>query len=238
MPGQQVTQVFGPNTPTRVLGTATLMSEPGEVAPVPWYQPLVPFYPPEITQGDASSSSSTAADGRKIWQRTPAACDLLFYQGDDVVIPLYFNDPATANDDMSLYEWHAQIRVRHAYRSILVAEFVTTATFHTGTDETDEYTVVELFLPRVDNCYYGVYRWDLYSISDTDMSRFPKPTDVLPADWPPPDALRTWLYGVATIVPRVTATDVLPTPPGSIGSGGAAVMTQGGWVVGPNGRVP
>ena len=36
------------------------------------------------------------ADGHKLWERTPSRCDLLFYQGDDVVIPLYFNDPALA----------------------------------------------------------------------------------------------------------------------------------------------
>ena len=43
--------------------------------------------------------------------------------------------------------------------------------------------------------YYGQYRWDLYSISDANLSRFPKPEDVDVADWPPIDALRTWLYG-------------------------------------------
>ena len=69
------------------------MLEPGEVAPsLPWYQPLVPFYPPSITQGDGSSSATTE-DGHKLWERTPTRCDLLFYQGDDIVIPLYFNDP-------------------------------------------------------------------------------------------------------------------------------------------------
>ncbi|HVQ18007.1 MAG TPA: hypothetical protein VMT27_03095, partial [Actinomycetes bacterium] len=233
----------GPNMPTRIQGTAQLMLEPGEVAPsLPWYQPLVPFYPPSITSG--SDSSSTTADGHKLWERTPSRCDLLFYQGDDIVIPLYFNDPSLADDDMSLHEWHAQIRVLHRYQSRLVADFVTTASFHTGTDETDEYTMVELFLPRSDNLYYGQYRWDLYSISDADLSRFPKPEDVLAADWPPPDALRTWLYGIATIAPRVTDTDFLfgssngglvpyPGPPPYV-----TVMTTGGWCVGPNGRVP
>ena len=59
MPGQQVTQVFGPNMPHASPGTAALLLEPGEVAPIPWYQPLVPFYPPNITSGAASSSQST-----------------------------------------------------------------------------------------------------------------------------------------------------------------------------------
>jgi len=243
MPGQQVAQVFGSNMPTRIAGTAQLMLEPGEVAPsLPWYQPLVPFYPPSITNG--AGSSNLTADGHKLWERTPSRCDLLFYQGDDIVIPLYFNDPAVANDDMSLHEWHAQIRVLHRYQSALVAEFVTTSEFHTGTDETDEYTMVELFLPRSDNLYYGQYRWDLYSISDADLSRFPKPEGVEAADWPPPDAIRTWLYGVATIAPRVTDTDFLtggyeyplvpyPGPPPMV-----TTITTGGWCVGPNGRVP
>jgi hypothetical protein len=242
MSGAQVAQVFGPNMPTRIQGTAQLMFEPGEVAPsVPWYQPLVPFYPPSITNG--SSSSSSTADGHKLWERTPSRCDLLFYQGDDVVIPLYFNDPAVANDDMSLHEWFAQIRVLHRYQSTLVSEFITTATFNTGTTEEDEYTKVELFLPRWDNLYYGQYRWDLYSISDADLSRFPKPEGVDAADWPPPDALRTWLYGVVNIAPRVTDTDYLTsgfgeTPPWPGPPAHVTVITTGGWTVGPNGRVP
>lgn len=236
VPGQQPAQVFGPNMPTRIQGTAQLMLEPGEVAPsIPWYQPLVPFYPPSITQG--SSSSSLTEDGHKLWQRTPSRCDLLFYQGDDIVIPLFFNDPSTANDDLSLHEWVAQIRVLHRYQSRLVAEFVTTAEFHTGTDETDEYTKVELFLPRDLNLHYGQYRWDLYSIGDANLTRFPGGRT---------DALRTWLYGVANIAPRVTSTDFLdgssswgetalpwPGPPAEV-----TVLTTGGWVVGPNGRVP
>lgn len=244
MSGQQVAQVFGPNMPHRIQGTAQLMLEPGEVAPsIPWYQPLVPFYPPSITNG-SSSSEATTADGHKLWERTPSRCDLLFYQGDDIVIPLFFNDPAMADDDMSLHEWHAQVRVLHRYRSALVSEFVTTAEFHTGTDETDEYTMVELFLPRDRNLYYGQYRWDLYSISDASFARFPKPEGVDAADWPPPDAIRTWLYGIVTIAPRVTSTDVLlggtsgdlspyPGPPATV-----VTLTTGGWPVGPNGRVP
>jgi hypothetical protein len=249
MSGQQVAQVFGPNMPTRIAGTAQLTMEPGDSAPsLPWYQPLVPFYPPSITSGDGSSSSSgLTPDGHKLWERTPSRCDLLFYQGDDVVIPLYFNDPVISGDDLSAHEWFAQIRVLHRHRSRLVAEFTTAVEFHAGTippDFADEYTKVELFLPRTENLYYGQFRWDLYSMADADLSRFPKPDDVDAADWPPPDALRTWLYGVATISPRVTSTDVLlgsgsywevpyPGPPV-----GVTVVTTGGWCVGPNGRVP
>jgi hypothetical protein len=246
MAGQQVAQVFGPNMPTRIAGTAQLVLEPGEVAPsLPWYQPVVPFYPPNIVNGDGSSSATTA-DGHKLWERTPSRCDLLFYQGDDVVIPLYFNDPSIAGDDMSDQQWFAQIRVLHRYQSTLVADFVTAAEFHPGADEDTEYTKVELFLPRADNRHYGQYRWDLYSLSAVDLSRFPMPID-LPEDeiWPPPDALRTWLYGIVNIAPRVTETDVLiggsagyplvpwPGPPPTV-----TVITTGGWCVGPNGRVP
>lgn len=247
MPAQPAS-VFGPNMPTRIAGTAQLMFEPGEVAPsIPWYQPLVPFYPPSITNG-GSSSSSTTSDGHKLWEQTPARCDLLYYQGDDVVIPLYFNDPAVLGDDMSSQTWFAQIRVIHRYQSRLVAEFVTTATYHPSViddpDVLDEYTMVELFLPRTENLHYGQYRWDLYSLSAADLSRFPKPEDVEDEDWPPADIIRTWLYGVATAAPRVTSTDVLesaswgalvpyPGPPPHV-----TVITTGGWCVGPNGRVP
>jgi hypothetical protein len=236
---QQPAHSFGPNMPTRVAGTAQLFVEPGESAPVPWYQPLVPFYPPNITSG-SSTTSSVTSDGHKLWERTPSRCDLLFYQGDDIVIPLYFNDPTIANDDMSTQEWMAQIRVFHRHRSRLVAEFRTAASFVTGTTEDDEYTLVEMFLPRSENLYYGQYRWDLYSVANTDLSRFTEPGDLDP----PTDALRTWLYGECTIAPRVTSTDYLtggytypeipyPGPPVDV-----TVLTAGGWCVGPNGRVP
>ena len=246
MTGQQPAQVFGPNTQTRIAGLASVTVEPGEVAPgLPWYQPLVPFYPPNLVSGDGSSSTTTTDDGHILWQRTPSRCDLTFYQGDDVIIPLYFNDPAVLGDDMSSQTWTAQIRVLHRYQSTLVADFITAAVYHPGVDESTEYTKVEVFLPRSENLHYGQYRWDLYSVSVSDLSRFPKPADVLDADWPPPDALRTWLYGVVSISPRVTSTDVLmgnsntnalvpwPGPPPDV-----TVLTTGGWCVGPNGRVP
>jgi hypothetical protein len=200
---------------------------------------MTPFLPTIVSgSGDSSSDTSLSADGHLLWQRTPSACDLAFYQGDDIVIPLYFNDPQIANDDMAMnFEWFAQIRVFHNYRSTLVNDFVCKASFHTGTTEEDEYTVVELFLPRSENIHRGCFNWELYSISTEDYSRFPKPDDVDAADWPPPDALRTWLWGHCTIVPRTSTTDALPV--GQLPSDGVTpIITYGGWTSGPNGKVP
>ena len=132
--------------------------------------------------------------------------------------------------------WFAQVRRWHSYKSTLIDTFSVKASFHTGTTEADEYTIVELFLPRTDNTEWGVFQWELYSISTEDYTRFPKPDDVDAADWPPPDALRTWLWGHCTIVPRTATTDYLPTPPTTPGT---PVLTQGGvFFAGPNGRVP
>jgi len=243
----QAASVFGPNTPARIAGTAQVMLEPGEVAPsLPWYQPVVPFYPPNLTSGSSTSNSLTS-DGHIIWERTPARCDLLFYQGDDVIIPLYFNDPAVTGDDRSDQIWVAQIRLIHRYQSRLVTQFVTAAEYTTG-DETVENTKVELFLPRSENLTFGQFRWDLYSLGSEDLSRFQSWPIGMGDDeqWPPLDVLRTWLYGIATISPRVTDTDILindgsssgfpvpyPGPPPDV-----TVLTTGGWCVGPNGRVP
>lgn len=249
MTGQQVAQVFGPNMPSRIAGTSQVILEPGEVAPtLPWYQPVVPFYPPSISSGGGANQGCTSltADGHLLWQQTPSRCDLLFYQGDDVIIPLYFNDKSLLGDDMSDQKWIAQIRIVHRYTSKLIAEFVTAATYNPGDgDEETEHTMVEMFLPRAANKTFGQFRWDLYSVDSADLTRFPMPVN-LPEDevWPPPDALRTWLYGQCTIAPRVTSTDVLygsaelplvpwPGPPPDV-----TVLTTGGWTVGPNGRVP
>ena len=141
------------------------------------------------------------------------------------------------------FEWFAQIRRWHSYRCTLVTNFVTKAAFHlrTAEDGRDEYTMVELFLPRSKNIYAGHRTAGRCTPSPVeDLSRFPKPDDVDPLDWPPPDAVRTWLYGQCSIVPRTSSTDFLPTPPTALPPGGAvpAAITQGGWVVGPNGRVP
>jgi hypothetical protein len=229
---------FGRSAPSRIAGTTVMLAGSDEQLPAePTYQLIVPFAPPAISGGGASSSSSTTADGHKLWKQVPDRCDLLFYQGDDVVIPLFFAEPVDLDmDNQDMWLWVAQIRTRHTFRSTLVNEFITHATYMGAVPpETQGTTMVELFLPRDDNCYSGVYRWDLCAYAPVDLMRFPKPDDVDEADWPPIDALKTWLYGVATIVPRVTSTDFLPppeTPPG------VTVLTQQGWFVGPNGRVP
>jgi hypothetical protein len=243
MPGEFGTFRFGWDSPSRI-GTSTVMlQESSELIPAAMQHAPVPFYPP-IASGSGSSDTEVTADGHRIWQQTPSAVDLIFWQGDDVVVPLYFNDPAVLSDDMAdNYAWYAQIRRLHSYRSTLVADFVTKAVYHPPTtpgDETDEYTMVELFLPRSENITAGLYRWELYSIALEDWSRFPKPDDVDAADWPPPDALRTWLWGRCYIVPRVASTDALPVgqiPPIDGGYQPPAITSQG-WVVGPNGRVP
>lgn len=240
MPGSYVGSRFGQDGPPRIATSAELLLEATELPPIPTYQPIVPFLPGTTSGEDTSSAFDTLSDGHLLWRRTPSRCDLMFYQGDDVVIPLYFDDPALTGDNMETgWEWFSQIRVLHSYSSTLVTDFVTTADYKAATGDTTEATLVELFLPRSKNNRWGLFRWDLFSISTTDLSRFPKPADVDAADWPPPDALRTWLYGLVKIAPRVTTTDFLPPPSGALAGGAtAAVLTQGGFVVGPNGRVP
>jgi len=236
---------FGWDGTNRIGTSVVMLQEASELLPNEVMHAPIPF----IVNGDGSSSGTgsdtqLSADGHRIWSQVPAAVDLIFWQGDDIVIPFFFNDPAVLGDDMSDdYVWFAQIRRLHSYRSALVGDFVTHAMYHPVQPiegETEEYTKVELFLPRADNIYAGLYGWELYSIAVEDWSRFPKPDDVDAADWPPPDALRTWLYGRCYIVPRVASTDVLPVediPPIYGGYMPPAVTTQG-WVVGPNGRVP
>lgn len=233
---------FGQDGPPRIATSAELLLEATELPSIPTYQAIVPFVPGTTSGEDTSSAFETLSDGHLLWRTTPSRCDLMFYQGDDIVIPLYFDDPALLGDNMALgYEWHSQIRVLHSYRSTLVADFVTTAKYTAGDiNGVGEHTLVELFLPRTTNTRWGLYRWDLYSVNPVDYSRFPKPDDVDAADWPPEDALRTWLYGLVRIAPRVSNTDFLPPPAAALTGGGAvaAVMTNGGFVVGPNGRVP
>lgn len=235
---------FGWDGPNRIGTSAVMLQEASELLPAEVVHAPIPFI---VSGDDASGSGDTqlSEDGHRIWSQVPAAVDLIFWQGDDIVIPFYFNDPAVLSDDMALnYAWYAQVRRLHSYKSTLIADFVTKAVYHPSTtvpaSEADEYTMVELFLPRSENVYSGCYRWELYSVALEDWSRFPKPADVDPADWPPPDALRTWLYGRCMIVPRVASTDMLPVdqiPPLEGGYSPPAITTQG-WVVGPNGRVP
>lgn len=235
----------GLDAPALITQSASLGIEATEYLPgEPMYDLLIPFYP-VIVDGNGGVPTSSTEDGHPIWQQTPSRCDLVFYQGDDVVIPLYFNDPSLLGDDMEEnFEWFAQIRVIHRYQSTLVARFAIKATYHSAAEDlpdvVDEYTMVEMYLPRSMNTRWGIYEWEIYSCSPSDLSRFPKPDDVDALDWPPPDVVRTWLYGQARIVPRTTSTDYLPTP-AAVAPGGPAqpaALTNGGWVVGPNGRVP
>jgi hypothetical protein len=177
-----------------------MLQEATELIPAATLHTSIPFVSGEDV--DSNSDTQLSEDGHIIWRQTPAAVDLIFWQGDDIVIPFYFNDPAVLSDDMALnYVWYAQIRRWHNYRSSLIGDFVTKAVYHPGATEADEYTMVECFLPRTENVYSGCFRWELYSIALEDWSRFPKPDDVDVADWPPPDALRTWLWGRCYIVP-------------------------------------
>jgi hypothetical protein len=238
---------FGWDGKNRISTSTIALQEATELLPDSFLHAPVPFLP-NIVDGGGTGSGDTqlSEDGHRIWSSVPAAVDLIFWQGDDIVIPLYFNDPAVLSDDMAdNYAWYAQIRVLPTYKSTFVNDFVTKAVYHPSAQEPpseeDEYTKVELFLPRSENIYAGLYRWELYSISLQDWSRFPEPAD-WPEDtpWPPTDELRTWLFGRCLIVPRTSSTDVLPVdaiPPTDAGYTPPAI-TQNGWVVGPNGRVP
>lgn len=239
--GQYGSFRFGWDGTNRIATSSVMLQEATELLPGADLHATVPFLPPSLDTGDTQLSE----DGHRIWSQTPAAVDLIFWQGDDIVIPLYFNDPAVLSDNMALnYAWYAQVRRYHSYRSTLINNFVTHAVYHPSVavpaSQVDEYTMVELFLPRSENIYSGCFQWELYSVSLADWSRFPKPADVAAAEWPPPDELRTWLHGRCYIVPRTSSTDALPVdqiPPTDTGYMPPAITVQG-WVVGPNGRVP
>ena len=240
---QQGVSRFGQDSPARVMTTTEYFIEASERLPgEPVYQPLVPFVPPSLTNGNGTNGNGTTDDGRRIWTQYPSACHLVFYQGDDVVIPLFFADPNGLNNDMSDdagWNWIGQIRYARTYARPLIAEFSTVATYVLPDIVPDPdvpgYTQVELFLPRSENDTMGVYRWELYSISPADYARFPRPLDMPAEDWPPLDTLRTWLWGRAYILPRGSTTDFLPP---EIVSGGQPALVSGGWFAGPNGRVP
>ena len=228
---------FGRDTPARIATSTQMLVEPLAVLPgEPMYQPI-PFYP-SIVSGSGGQLGATSSTDTDVWNHYPSRCDLSFYQGDDVTIPLYIEDPSDATPDMSTaWEWSAQIRVLHTYHSTLVNTFSIVDEYTAPVSQTPGYTKVTMFLPRSENCYVGKYRWDLYSKSPLDAATFPRPPDVPLTDpWPPTDQIRTWLYGVVTIIPRVTSTDFLP----EITEGGGAVVTAGQqWnFVGPNGLVP
>ena len=248
MSGQFVARRYGQDTPSRIAVTSELLMEASEIPPMSTYQSLVPFYPPSVAVGGGGVSPS-GGDTEEIdtWKQFPGRLDLYSYQGDDVIIPLFFSDPADPSLDMSDENgcsWKAQVRTLHTYRSTLRMEF-TVESSYTPPDPVDPLalgvTQVSLFLPRLYNKYSGKFRWDVACTSPYSAQGFPMPADY-PADepWPPEDSLRTWLYGLYYSVPRVTATDWLP-PPGTlaVGSGATAVIvTPQGFTVGPNGRVP
>ena len=239
---QQAAFRFGREAPSRIAGTAVMFGEANELLPEePMYQPI-PFYPAIIS---GSGAQLGAVPEHQSWASYPTRCDLSFYQGDDVTIPLTIADPSDITPDMSTaWEWSAQIRVLHSYRSTLVNTFSIIDAYTPPAGEVPGYTEVTLFLPRSENVYVGTYRWDLYAKSPLDVGTFPRPPDVPePEPWPPTDQIRTWLYGEVTILPRVTSTDSLPALP----EGGAVLnwwpgpvgLPDGGFfVVGPNGRVP
>ena len=236
---------FGWDAPHRIGTSVSLLAEQSALLPAePVYQPLIPFYP-AIVSGSTSASGVNATDDD--WVSYPGRLDLFCYQGDDVQIPLYFQNPSDLNFDISnenLWNWKAQIRVLHTTRSTLVNEFAVESEFlpedPTNPDDLGV-TKVTLFLPRTLNTYVGQFHWDLQSVSPFVGPDYPRPENYPEEEpWPPDDLIRTWLYGIIKIVPRVTATDVIP-PSGElpIGNGGAVPAPFAGpFVVGPNGRVP
>lgn len=224
---------FGWDAPSRISGSTVTFQEQGALMPgEPRYQPL-----PFVTGDEVSTGvTATTEDGHPIWSSVPSRCDLMFYQGDDVVIPLYINDPNITGDNFDLnFDWVAQIRVRHAYTSTLVADMSVVAEYHPASggtdlpDVEDEYTQVEMYLPRTFNTRWGLFEWEIASYSTMDLSRFPAPPGWDPeATWPPASALKTWLYGRCIVLPRTTTTDTLPTPaPGVVTLGARGFVVTG-----------
>lgn len=245
MMGNQAASRFGQDGPSRITIAPSMFTEASEVMPYePSYQQVIPFYPPSITNGNGTTTSASslyASDEPQTWERSPSRLDISFRQGDDVLVPLYLQDPENPALDMSGWEWHSQIRTWPYYTHALVNEFTTdTDYFPVGAyHPTLGTTLVKLFLPRETNDHRGKYVWELYSIGPYDFSEFAQPAD-WPEDaeqtWPPQTALRTWLYGLCTIQGRTTDTDVLPDPPVVLPPPYPAVAPISSY--GPNGRVP
>lgn len=242
---------FGQDAPARIQSTASMLLESTSLLPEQVPMPVsIPFYPGGVITGDQAAAAALAAanPGPQTWERQPERLDITFRQGDDVLIPLYLQDPENAALDMSGWEWVAQIRRLPHYSSTLVNEFTTdTAYYPPGPPPayhpTLGTTLVQLLLPRELNDFRGRFAWEMYSIGPYDFSEFPEPAD-WPADadpWPPATSLRTWLYGLCTIRARTTDTDVLPDVPSDV----LPLPPVDGWYpgypgyfVGPNGRVP
>lgn len=233
-------QRYGQDTAPRISTTAVVMSEATELAPVPSYQTIVPFLPISTSTTGTSLTTSSSSSATPQWKNFPDRLDLYAYQGDDVQIPLYFQDAADPTLDLSGYDWKAQTRVLHRYWSTLVSDFTINATYSppvVGPPAVASYTLVTLFLPRMHNGVIGTYEWDLRSLSPFVGPIYPKPDDIDAADWPPTDMLKTWLFGHFHIVPRVTSTDHLPIPATAVQAGSLVIVTPAG-LFGPNGRVP
>lgn len=239
---------FGQDTSSRIASSASLLLEATEMPPEPVYQQVIPFLPPSVISGGAVGSGGVAVGGitsgtdNEDWKEYPDRLDLHVYQGDDVVVPLYFVNAADPTLDMSGWEWKAQARIYHRYYAQSTHDFVVTAELIPPTPpDTVNQTLVSLFLPRYRNRYTGVYSWDLHSTSPYTGPPMPVEATGLPAvpdeEWPPIDQVKTWVFGYFYIVPRVTATDWLPIPPNALPTGQAVIVTPTG-VYGPNGRVP
>jgi hypothetical protein len=213
-----------------------------EQTPVPL---SIPFYGGQVISGDEAAAAALALVqplGPQTWERQPERLDISFRQGDDVLIPLYLQDPENPALDMSAWEWHAQIRALPYYTRTLVNEFTTDTEYFAPGEyhATLGTTLVKLFLPRELNDFRGTYAWEMYSIGPYDFAEFPQPVD-WPVDaepWPPATSLRTWLYGLCTITGRTTDTDVLPDVTTDVIPPGGAWYAADGFFVGPNGKVP
>ena len=238
---------FGQDTPSRIASSASLLLEATEMPIEPMYQQVIPFLPPSVISGGAVGSGGSAVGltsgngSDEDWKEYPDRLDLHVYQGDDVVVPLYFVNAADPTLDMSDWEWKAQARIYHRYYAQHTHDFVVTAELIAPTPpDTVNQTLVSLVLPRQRNRYTGVYSWDLHSTSPytgPPMPVLPPGTDIHDEDWPPIDQVKTWVFGYFYIVPRVTTTDFLPIPPNALPTGQAVIVTPTG-VYGPNGRVP
>jgi|KBSMisStandDraft_5_1062788.scaffolds.fasta_scaffold438969_3 hypothetical protein len=242
--GAYVGSRFGQDTKSRIATSTSLLLEASEMPPEPVYQQVIPFLPPSVISG-GSVGSGVAAVGASTsdedWKSYPDRLDLHMYQGDDVVVPLYFVNAADPTLDMSTWEWKAQARMYHRYYALSTHDFVvTTELIPPIPPDTINQTLVSVILPRQRNRYTGVYSWDLHSVSPYDgptLTDPPPGPDIHDENWPPTDQVKTWLYGYFYIVPRVTSTDSLPIPPYALPSNTAVIVTPTG-VYGPNGRVP
>lgn len=236
---------FGQDSPSRIAGTTELFLESGEVPPEMTYQPVIPFYPPTLTTG-GGAGAQVLSQGNDEWKSYPGRLDLFCYLGDDVQIPLFFQDPSDWEMDMAGPEWtwEAQVRVYRSYRSTLVNDFVVAATY-LPPDQTEEQpqgqTQVTLFLPRSLNVYSGEFAWDVRSTGPFQGPDFGAevPEGVPEEEWPPTTSMKTWLYGDFTVVPRTSDTPYLPPTRALDASAMQPITVNGyGYMIGPNGRVP